>query len=469
MALACMCAALPGHVACVPPSCDMLLTLVWVDRKLPEASRPLSCHVRATLLTLASHGGIYARSHGMPSWIKPPKACLVMGGWKLLQKTKTPFNDGKSNTMDLSTCLSWEKKQKEKKLEFGLGQCDVSGRDCQANESRLSPEHSAWKPSKLHFMSPGLQPGQQECLPAHVNPVTCVSSSHIAFPSFPVPAVPDLKTEQTDEVRGSLQCLPLQFQSLLPACNPYLKAQQYLLSYGLDMKAVPNVNEEEQAVRVGQIDPRNYILNEESGENVIDEETEMHEDTEEINALLYSDDDEEEDDYYGDDDEIASTGHSPMAVKGSYEKHGHVEYVTDEVAGVDGPNKIQKLLDGFYKRSSPIDTASSVKLERSHEYDSDAESGYATGLNQGQEVGSVLAKMCVKRDKIRETLRSLQRIIPGAEGMDPLTLIDEAIDYLKTLKLKAKSLGVNHQLVAPSCSMFARGLKEGRKGGTLDF
>ncbi|KAB1206817.1 hypothetical protein CJ030_MR7G008267 [Morella rubra] len=383
--------------------------------------------------------------------------------------------------------------------------------DCQANESRLSPEHSAWKPSKLHFMSPGLQPGQQECLPAHVNPVTCVSSSHIAFPSFPVPAVPDLKTEQTDEVRGSLQCLPLQFQSLLPACNPYLKAQQYLLSYGLDMKAVPNVNsgsspkrflvfdhcenqtrlihnsvcfpaqnpttatelyqvnEEEQAVRVGQIDPRNYILNEESGENVIDEETEMHEDTEEINALLYSDDDEEEDDYYGDDDEIASTGHSPMAVKGSYEKHGHVEYVTDEVAGVDGPNKIQKLLDGFYKRSSPIDTASSVKLERSHEYDSDAESGYATGLNQGQEVGSVLAKMCVKRDKIRETLRSLQRIIPGAEGMDPLTLIDEAIDYLKTLKLKAKSLGVNHQLVAPSCSMFARGLKEGRKGGTLDF
>ena len=56
-----------------------------------------------------------------------------------------------------------------------------------------------------------------------------------------------------------------------------------------------------------------------------------------------------------------------------------------------------------------------------------------------------MGKMCFKRDRVRQTLRILESIIPGAEGKDPLLVIDEAIDYLKILKLKAKSLGVSHQ------------------------
>jgi len=362
-----------------------------------------------------------------------------------------------------------------------------------ANESRLYPQHSAWQPSKLNFMSTALQPRQQECLPACISPGTCVPSARLALPRFAVPGIPDLKTGQTNDAHASLQCLPLHFQSLLPTPNPYLKGRQSPLSHGLDGNAGPNASsgsspkrflifdqcgnqtrlihnsvclpvwspatvttkpnfgyksyEEEQVARVSPTDPRKYFLHEESGENnIASEESEMHEDTEEINALLYSDESDDDDDDYGDDDEVARTGHSPMAIKGSCVKQEHVEYIREEVAGSDGPNKRLKLLDGGYKKSSPTDTASSVKLDRSLAYDSDAESGYAIGQNQqGEEVGSILGKRSFKRDQIRDALRILQSIIPGAEGKDPLLVIDEAIDYLNSMKLKAKSLGVNRQ------------------------
>lgn len=361
-----------------------------------------------------------------------------------------------------------------------------------ANESRLYPQHSAWPPSKLNFMSTALQSRQQECLPAYLSPGTCVSSARLALPRFAVPGISDLKTEQTNDAHASLQCLPLHFQSLLPSPNPYLKGRQSPFSHGLDGNAGPNASsgsspkrflifdqcgnqtrlihnsvcppvwspatattkpifgyksyEEEQAARVSPTDPRKYFLHEESGENnIASEESEMHEDTEEINALLYSDESDDDDDDYGDDDEVASTGHSPMAIKGSYEKQEHVEYIREEVAGSDGPNKRLKLPNGGYKKSSPMNTASSVKLDRSHAYDSDAESGYAIGQNQVEEVGSILGKRCFKGDKVRDALRILESIIPGAEGKDPLLVIDEAMDYLKSLKLKAISLGVNHQ------------------------
>ncbi|KAF5444208.1 hypothetical protein F2P56_036704 [Juglans regia] len=344
-----------------------------------------------------------------------------------------------------------------------------------ASKSRLSLENSAWKPSKLSFMNTDLRPRQQECLPACTNPGNRMSPAPMAQPNFAVPGIPDLKTEQTNGAHGSLQCLPHQCQGLLPIPDPYLKTKKSMLSnsgssakrflifdqcgnqtrliYNSFCFPSPNPNTaakpicfyygEEQAARVSQIDPSKYILHEASGENITTfEESEMHEDTEEINALLYSDNDEYGD---GDDDETASTGHSPMAIKGGYKKYDHVDYLTDEVAGPDSPNKRQKLLDGGYKKSSPMATTSSVRLDRSVEYGSDAESGYAFGQNQGEKAGSILGKMCFRRDKIYETLRILERIIPGAEGKDPLFVIDEAIDYLKILKLNAKSLGVNNQ------------------------
>ncbi|WZY79716.1 hypothetical protein YC2023_026100 [Brassica napus] len=114
------------------------------------------------------------------------------------------------------------------------------------------------------------------------------------------------------------------------------------------------------------------------------QESEMHEDTEEINALLYSDDEDCES-----DDEVMSTGHSPyqqVCNKG----------VSEEI---DAPCKRQKLLD-----ISQEDTGSGLSDEQS------------------------------RKDKIRTALKILESIVPGAKGNQALLLLDEAIDYLKLLK-----------------------------------
>lgn len=357
-----------------------------------------------------------------------------------------------------------------------------------ANESRFYSQHSLWQPSKQNLMSTALQPRQQECLPAFIAPSARVSSARVALPPYDVPGIPDLKTEQTNYAHRSLQDLPFHFQSFLPTPNPYLKGKQTPLTHGLHGNAVQNASpgsslkrflifdqcgnqtrlihtsvclpdrnpatatkpvfcynfyEKEQAARVGVTGPTEYILREESGENrIASEESEMHEDTEEINALLYSD--ESEDDDFDEDDEVASTGHSPVALKASCGKHKLAESIGEEVAGSDGPNKRLKLVDGGYKSSSLMDTGSSVKLDISLANDSDAESGYAFGQNQGEEAGSILGKRHFKRDKIRDALKILESIVPGVEGKDPLLVFDEAIDYLKNLKHKAKTLGLNH-------------------------
>ncbi|KAJ6420727.1 hypothetical protein OIU84_028147 [Salix udensis] len=179
----------------------------------------------------------------------------------------------------------------------------------------------------------------------------------------------------------------------------------------------------------------------------------MHEDTDEINALLYS---------------IRSTGHSPILIKshGTQEQaekiveevtssdgpiliksHGtqeRAEKIVEEVTSSDGPNKRQKLIDGEYKKSSLVDTASSVKVERFHGHEDDMESNYAKRQSQEGEMISILSSMQFRKDKIRATLKILESIIPGAKGKEPLLVLDEAIDYLKSLKLKAKTLEVNY-------------------------
>jgi hypothetical protein len=102
------------------------------------------------------------------------------------------------------------------------------------------------------------------------------------------------------------------------------------------------------------------------------------------------------------------------------------------------------LIDGGYKKSSLVDTASSVKVERFHGYDDDMESNYAKRQSQDGEMISILSSKQFRKDKIRATLKILESIIPGAKDKEPLLVLDEAIDYLKSLKLKAKTLGVSY-------------------------
>lgn len=182
------------------------------------------------------------------------------------------------------------------------------------------------------------------------------------------------------------------------------------------------------------------ILTEEDNENLGDSVgSEMHEDTEELDALLYSDDD----DNYSEDDEEASTGHSPSTMT-AHEKQEWFEESVEEVASSAGPNKRMKLFDGGYDVPSVTDTASSVKPERCFDYEDDAQSSCADGKNQGfEEFGSVTSNKRLRKDKIRETVNVLQNIVPGGKGKDAIVILDEAISYLRSLKHKAQALGVD--------------------------
>ncbi|KAK4340053.1 hypothetical protein RND71_041515 [Anisodus tanguticus] len=179
------------------------------------------------------------------------------------------------------------------------------------------------------------------------------------------------------------------------------------------------------------------------GSYVNGEESYTHEeDTDEINALLYSSDDIEGDeiDYDGEDDEVTSTDRSPCANQGHYGCDEHEQQsaeLTEEVASSDGTCKRQRLLDGGYKKSSfiesrwPNDDEDDVEARRVRGYlplsDKDKNSSLSTRERKG---------------KIRETLRILESLIPGIDSKDPLLVIDEAIVYLKSLRGKAKALGV---------------------------
>ncbi|XP_078164349.1 transcription factor SAC51-like [Carex rostrata] len=168
-------------------------------------------------------------------------------------------------------------------------------------------------------------------------------------------------------------------------------------------------------------------------------ESEMHEDTEEIDALLYSDSDE----YII--EEEPSTGQSPM------------KYITgEEVASTTIHAKKRRL--GIDLDASLIDTATSAKdcdyNNNNNVLDcSDAESSCVGGgeeretlegeerESEGISEKSDCIDMNLKRKKIQETVCLLRRIIPGGKGKDAATILDEAISYLKSLKLKAKALG----------------------------
>ncbi|KAL9229151.1 hypothetical protein vseg_004649 [Gypsophila vaccaria] len=170
--------------------------------------------------------------------------------------------------------------------------------------------------------------------------------------------------------------------------------------------------------------------------------SDMREDSEEIDALLYSDDE----DNYSDDGEETSTGHSPSTMT-AYEKHDWFdEEDMDEVASSAGPVKRQKLSASDYQVPSITYSLSCAIPNQSSDYEEDAESSCAgskpTPFN---DIGSSQGNKRMRKEKIRETVNILQTILPNGKGKDAdaVTVLDEAINYLKTLKYKATSGGLS--------------------------
>jgi hypothetical protein len=157
----------------------------------------------------------------------------------------------------------------------------------------------------------------------------------------------------------------------------------------------------------------------------------MHEDTEEINALLYSDDDDWGSD---DDDEVMSTGHSPFPVEQQACNKTTEDVNETAESSDDGPRrKRPKLLDHSYRdlSTSFVGTKSFTKLEGS--------SDEKSNISCKQETGSGLSDEQSRKDKIHTALRILESVVPGAKGKEALLLLDEAIDYLKLLKRNLSS------------------------------
>lgn len=202
-----------------------------------------------------------------------------------------------------------------------------------------------------------------------------------------------------------------------------------------------NLIKEDPEIKGIEASPFGHFFGDEFYEenNRDDVESEMHEDTEELNALLYSDDDND----YSEDDEETSTGHSPSTMTAHdlpewFDERGEV------VASSAGPTKRHKLLDGSYDAPELSDTATSAKAYTCSDLEDDAQSSCGNGLEQDSGApGSPSGKKRLRKDKIRETISILQEIIPGGKGKDSMVVIDEAIHYLRSLKVKVKSLGLD--------------------------
>lgn len=338
------------------------------------------------------------------------------------------------------------------------------------------PQHVAWPSPSLNCSCTLEEP----CLRVHsayMNPSTCIFPAGSIFRGFTVPAIPNLKTEQTNEVQRFLQypnlepCLKetqtgggmqnanhaslekkllifdhsgsktrLLYRPVFPLVqSPIVTATQFAQVY--------DVNEEAQATNKGLKHFPIYNSPEETDKDHRDnDESEMHEDTEEINALLYSDDYDDSDGDGDDDDDVTSTGHSPLVTKRINLMQEQFADMKEDVASSDWPNKRQKLIDGGCNRLPPlVDTASSERINKTCEYVCDAESKYSSSdrvydTRQTKEDNSTAGDIQLKKDKIRELLRVLENFIPGAKGKHPLLVIDGTIEYVKSLMSQTATL-----------------------------
>ncbi|CAD6211419.1 unnamed protein product [Miscanthus lutarioriparius] len=178
------------------------------------------------------------------------------------------------------------------------------------------------------------------------------------------------------------------------------------------------------------------------------EETEgIHENTDEINALLDSDSDE---------------GYEKLLELDRVRRQSHAENDTLSVESVASagaatgsapPAKKRRLSSCTDK--SVVDTASSARPDHSIEQkllvnDCDAQSCCVGEVESDHKfsIGEVEAAegdspddQKRRRERIQETVAALRNIVPGGIAKDATAVLDEAICYLQYLKLKVKTLG----------------------------
>lgn len=131
----------------------------------------------------------------------------------------------------------------------------------------------------------------------------------------------------------------------------------------------------------------------------------LKEDTEEIDALLSSEEEEEEEEEEDEDedeeDDVISTGRTP----------GNWGYNSHYSSSSTGGSKSRKAKSSSSAHNSFSSSASSSDR---------------------------------KRERMRKMVKALRGIIPGGDHLDTPTVLDEAVRYLKSLKMEAKKLGIQN-------------------------
>ena len=350
-----------------------------------------------------------------------------------------------------------------------------------------------WQSPNWSSFGAPLDLGKQNGISAAMNPGVNVVSRNETMPAYASSALPNLQLGNSNEPHGWFYCLPRLRQGFTPA--PNFTAEGKLPTdhvIGFRDKISPygeSGSPQKQFLVIDQTGDRTTVvyssklgspneclaswhsklhganhlngnyplgrdLNHLTGPTLADKvdenqgtgfETEMHEDTEEINALLYSDSDgySTENDDDDDDDEVTSTGHSPSTMT-THDNQESFRGAAEEVASSTGRTKKRKLSDGYHDDIQFMDTASSLKLNKSFAMEDDAESRCSNGNSERSgEMGSLSAPKKMRKEKIRELLSVMQGIIPGGKDKDPVMLLDDAIRCLKSLKHMAKELGLD--------------------------
>lgn len=166
---------------------------------------------------------------------------------------------------------------------------------------------------------------------------------------------------------------------------------------------------------------------------------EIHEDTKEVNAWLYSVDDDDDDHNEGGEDEVASAGHTPIVLVQCCGRCSKVGDTPDGVGNFTHMNKRQKPIGSEYDCFDPsLIGTPSAKFSGSKEHERDADSSFV--MSQAKEENgslvSCLGSALFRKDKIHQMMN-----VPEAEGKYPIVVLDKAIESLQTMKLKAKILG----------------------------
>uniref|UniRef100_A0A2P2LHU4 Transcription factor n=1 Tax=Rhizophora mucronata TaxID=61149 RepID=A0A2P2LHU4_RHIMU len=356
------------------------------------------------------------------------------------------------------------------------------GEDC---GSWFPQQHIDWQSPNMDYIGAPIPSAEQNTVPLFGNP----STANQTMPKYASPETPQSWAGQATELHGWFYCLPRFRQAFMPAPNSTMNQKVPTAPYDNVEKELPRVD--------SGCAPKKFLVFDQSGDqttlifssgfgappqcttswipkptnacnlkreelgikenlnyhlwsNSMDEfgennggnsQSEMHEDTEELNALLYSDDDSD----YSGDEEVTSTGHSPSTMT-AFDKPNSLEKITEEVASSDGSSKKRKLSDGCCSDLlSLVDPATSIRPIRGFEYEEDdAESRCANGtMYSSQEAGSELGNKRMRKERIRETVSVLQNMIPSGKGKDAIEVLDEAIHYLNSLKHKVRALGLD--------------------------